>query len=79
MKKEHDFSHGRRGPAVSTSGKTRITIYLENSTLERFKAESKRTGKGYQALINEALAQHANRFEPPAESAEDRSRPDPLA
>jgi hypothetical protein len=27
--------------------------------VERFKAESERTGKGYQTLINEALSQHA--------------------
>lgn len=56
MKEEYDFSRGKRGPAISTQGKTRITIYLDNATLERFKAESARTGKGYQTLINEALA-----------------------
>jgi len=36
-------------------GKTRITIYLDDAILKRFKAESERTGKGYQTLINEAL------------------------
>ena len=57
MKKEYDFSRGKRGPVLSNAGKTRITIYLDNNILQRFKAESERTGRGYQTLINEALAQ----------------------
>jgi uncharacterized protein (DUF4415 family) len=57
MKAEYDFSKGRRGAAVPTRGKTRITIYLDDAVVARFKAESERTGKGYQTLINEALAQ----------------------
>lgn len=59
MKKEYDFSRGKRGAVLSNVGKTRITIYLDNKTLQRFKAESESTGKGYQTLINEALAQSA--------------------
>jgi uncharacterized protein (DUF4415 family) len=58
MKKEYDFSCGKRGPAISTQGKTRITIYLDDQILAAFKSESARTGTGYQTLINEALAQH---------------------
>jgi uncharacterized protein (DUF4415 family) len=42
-------------PFVSTKGKTRITIYLDNEIVRRFKATSEATGKGYQTLINEAL------------------------
>lgn len=57
MKTEYDFSRGKRGALLSPRGKTRITIYLDNAILERIKAESVRTGKGYQTLINEALAQ----------------------
>ncbi len=57
MKAEYDFSKGRRGAAVPTRGKTRITIYLDDAVVARFKAESERTGKGYQTLINDALAQ----------------------
>jgi len=41
---------------LSTRGKTRITIYLDDDIIERFKALSEQTGKGYQTLINEALA-----------------------
>ncbi len=57
MKEEYDFSRGRRGPAISTEGKTCIAINLDNWILERFKAESARTGTGYQTLINKPLAQ----------------------
>lgn len=55
MKKEYDFSKGKRGAVIPPSGKTRITIYLDDAVLERFKAESERTGKGYQTLVNDAL------------------------
>jgi uncharacterized protein (DUF4415 family) len=55
MKKEYDFSKGKRGAVTPQSGKTRITIYLDDEILQRFKAESERTGKGYQTLVNDAL------------------------
>jgi uncharacterized protein (DUF4415 family) len=58
MKKEYDFSKGKRGPVLPQTGKTRITIYLDNVVLERFKALSDQTGKGYQTLINKALRAH---------------------
>ena len=55
MKREYNFSKGKRGAVIPQIGKTRITIYLDDGVLERFKAQSQRTGKGYQTLINEAL------------------------
>jgi uncharacterized protein (DUF4415 family) len=55
MKKAYDFSKGRRGAPVQTTGKTRITIYLDDDILERFREEAGRRGIGYQTLINEAL------------------------
>jgi uncharacterized protein (DUF4415 family) len=58
MSKAVDFSRGRRGAVLSTRGKTRITIYLDDEIIERFKALSEQTGKGYQTLINEVLAAH---------------------
>lgn len=61
MKAEYDFSKGRRGQAVPTKGKTRITIYIDDQILAAFKAESARTGLGYRTLINEALAQQSAR------------------
>lgn len=73
MKKEYDFSRGKRGPVLSNAGKTRITIYLDNRTLQRFKAESERTGKGYQTFINEALSQHGADNERPVTAKEVRN------
>jgi uncharacterized protein (DUF4415 family) len=58
MKKAVDFSHGRRGAVISTRGKTRITIYLDDTIIARFKAMSEKTGKGYQTLINDALSSY---------------------
>lgn len=58
MKAEYDFSKGKRGAVIEERGKTRITIYLDDVILERFRAEGRRTGKGYQTLINEALASY---------------------
>ena len=55
MKKEYDFSKAKRGAVLPTTGKTRITAYLDDIVIERFKALSAKTGKGYQTLINEAL------------------------
>jgi len=55
MKKGYDFSNGKRGAVISQTGKTRITIYLDDAIVERFKAQSEKTGKGYQTLINDAL------------------------
>jgi uncharacterized protein (DUF4415 family) len=72
MKKEYDFSSGKRGAALSTAGKTRITIYLDDVIVEKFKAESARTGKGYQTLINDALAKHVGNTEQPVTAAQVR-------
>ena len=55
MKKVYDFSKARRGAVIATTGKTRITIYMDDAILKRFKAQSEKTGRGYQTLINEAL------------------------
>jgi uncharacterized protein (DUF4415 family) len=57
MRKEYDFSHGRRGPVVKApTGKTRITIRLDDDVLAWFKAQVHKAGGGnYQTLINRAL------------------------
>ena len=65
MKKEYDFSKGKRGAAVPSVGKTRITIYLNDAILKRFKAQSEKTGKGYQTLINDALNAYLSLTEKP--------------
>ena len=65
MKKEYDFSKGKRGAVIPTTGKTRITIYLDDEVLQRFKSQSEKTGKGYQTLINEALKAYSGLTEKP--------------
>jgi uncharacterized protein (DUF4415 family) len=65
MKKEYDFSSSKRGAVLSSEGKTRITIYLDDIVVERFKTLSEKTGKGYQTLINEALRAHLGVDEAP--------------
>ena len=65
MKKAYDFSKGKRGAIVPTTGKTRITIYVDDAIIKSFKAESDKTGKGYQTLINEALKAYLGLTEQP--------------
>jgi uncharacterized protein (DUF4415 family) len=65
MKKAYDFRKGRRGAAVATRGKTRITIFLDDAIVAHFRRESEKTGKGYQTLINQALARHITDDEKP--------------
>ena len=57
MKKEYDFSRGKRGAVIRTpAGKTRITIRIDDGLLEWFKGQVHKAGGGsYQALINHAL------------------------
>jgi len=65
MKKVYDFSKGKRGAVIPTTGKTRITIYMDDTIVSRFKAQSETTGKGYQTLINEALKAYLGLAEQP--------------
>jgi uncharacterized protein (DUF4415 family) len=58
MRKEYDFSAAKRGAAIPTKGKTRITIFLDDAVVSRFKEISERSGTGYQTLINDALNAH---------------------
>ena len=55
MKKEYDFSKGKRGAVISSRGKTRITIYLDDDILEEFRKLADEAGTGYQTMINQAL------------------------
>ena len=56
MKANYDMSKAKRGAVLPATGKTRITIYLDDAILEAFRQRAEREGKGYQTLINEALA-----------------------
>jgi uncharacterized protein (DUF4415 family) len=60
MKKQYDFSKGKRGAVVSpVRGKSRITIRLDDEILNWFRREVNNAGGGnYQTLINDALREY---------------------
>jgi len=70
MKKEYDFSKGRRGAVVTpTPGKTRITIRLDDEVLAWFRNLVNETGGGnYQTLINKALREYISQQQEPLET-----------
>ena len=57
MKKEYDFSRGKRGAVIHLPpGKTRITIRIDDDILEWFRRQVHEAGGGsYQTLMNKAL------------------------
>jgi uncharacterized protein (DUF4415 family) len=55
MRKQYDFSKGKRGPVIVSPGKTRITMMLDDDIIEHFRAEAEAKGIGYQTMINAAL------------------------
>jgi len=69
MKKEYDFTGGKRGPVVKPSpGKTRITIRIDDDVLAWFRAQVHHRGGGnYQSLINLALRAHVKKSTEPLE------------
>jgi uncharacterized protein (DUF4415 family) len=69
MRKEYDFSKGKRGPIIPPPpGKTRITIRIDDDLLEWFKDQVHRAGGGnYQTLINHALREFVTRKREPLE------------
>jgi uncharacterized protein (DUF4415 family) len=70
MKREYDFSKGKRGPVIPPMpNKTRITIRLDNDIINWFKNKVHKAGGGnYQSMINEALHKY---IEEEKESIED--------
>ena len=59
MNTESSQSNASASASVATSRpvkrKTRITIYLDDEVLQKFRSLSEQSGKGYQTLINAAL------------------------
>ena len=70
MKKEYDFSRGKRGPVLKPPpGKTRITIRLDNDLLEWFRDQANTAGGGnYQTMINAALREYVHQNMEPLEA-----------
>lgn len=55
MRKEYDFSKGKRGAVIPSTGKKRITIMLDEEVIEFFRERAEADGSGYQTMINKAL------------------------
>jgi uncharacterized protein (DUF4415 family) len=70
MKREYDFSQGRRGAVDPVpAGKTRVTIRLDDDILTWFRAQAHAAGGGnYQTLINAALREHIQQRKEPLEA-----------
>ena len=52
---EIDFSKAKRGAVIPPTGKTRVTMFLDNDVLEHFRDVATEQGSGYQTLINSTL------------------------
>ena len=70
MEETYDFSQGKRGAIESVpSGKTRITIRLDDDILAWFREQVHLSGGGnYQTLINDALRQNIEQQREPLEA-----------
>jgi uncharacterized protein (DUF4415 family) len=55
MRAEYDLSKAKRGAVTPQKGKTRISIFIDNSVLVEFRARAEKAGTGYQTMMNEAL------------------------
>lgn len=70
MRKEYDFSKGKRGPVLKAPpGKTRITIRIDDDILDWFRAQVHEAGGGsYQTMINSALREYVHSKKEPLEA-----------
>ena len=55
MRNDYDFTEGKRGAVVPATGKSRITIMLDDDVLAFFREQAEAQGIGYQTLINAEL------------------------
>jgi uncharacterized protein (DUF4415 family) len=60
MRKEYDFSKGKRGPVIAPDpDKVRITIRLDEDIIDWFREQVNVAGGGnYQSLINKSLREY---------------------
>ncbi len=65
MEVEYDFSEAKRGAIIPQTGKTRITIYIDDDVLETFRQRSDAAGKGHQTIMNEALRKYLGKVNQP--------------
>ena len=69
MKKEYNFKKGKRGAVISSKGKSRITLYLDNDILEEFRKRADQAGIGYQTMINQVLREFLGKMKTPVDEA----------
>ncbi len=69
MKEKYDFSKGKRGAVIPSTGrKVRITIRLDRDIIEWFRSKVEEQGGGnYQTMLNDALRKHMEQQEKPLE------------
>jgi uncharacterized protein (DUF4415 family) len=69
MKAKYDFSKGKRGAVLPSSGKkVRITIRLDRDIIDWFRSKVEEQGGGnYQTMLNDALRTYIERREKPLE------------
>ena len=69
MKAKYDFSEGKRGAILPSSGKkVRITIRLDRDIIDWFRSKVEEQGGGsYQTMLNDALRTYMERQEKPIE------------
>jgi uncharacterized protein (DUF4415 family) len=69
MKAKYDFSKGKRGAVLPSSGKkVRITIRLDRDIIDWFRAKVEEQGGGnYQTMLNDALRTYMENQEKPIE------------
>jgi hypothetical protein len=65
MRTEYDFSKGKRGAAIPQKGKTRMSIFIDNSVLDEFRVRAQKAGTGYQTMMNDALRQYLSETDQP--------------
>ncbi len=68
MRREYDFSKGKRGAVIKSKGKTRITILIDSDILEAFRERAEEVGRGYQTMINDALRQYLGKSKKPIDA-----------
>jgi len=69
MKAKYDFSKGKRGAVLPSSGKkVRITIRLDRDIIDWFRSKVEEKGGGnYQTMLNDALRTYIENQEQPLE------------
>ena len=65
MRAEYDFSKGKRGAVVPQKGKTRISIFIDDSVLDEVRARAQKAGTGYQTMMNDALRKSLSETDQP--------------